>query len=113
MIVKLATKFSHYPLNCIQENDRWQDAIRIAKEYLPNRLKSLQDEYEQHMTKSQGANVVSLVTQARNWELQGEFSRAVECYFKVICIRILLVVRIIKTCLLLFFFRLPRPWLMT
>lgn len=77
----------------------------MAKEYLPNRLESLKDEYDTHIARTQGVNAASLVTQginyfnysqsidfylfmvyyqtAREWELQGEFSRAVDCYFKV------------------------------
>ena len=67
-----------------KERGRWQDALRVAKEYLPNRLAALQDEYDHYVTKTQGVNAASLITQARDWELQGEFSRAVDCYFKVL-----------------------------
>ena len=66
-----------------KERGRWQDALRVAKEYLPNRLAALQDEYDHYVTKTQGVNAASLITQARDWEQQGEFSRAVDCYFKV------------------------------
>lgn len=69
---------------CCKENERWQDALRVAKEYLPNRLEALQDEYDNHVAKHQGVNAAGLMSQGRNWELQGEFSRAVDCYFKVI-----------------------------
>ena len=66
-----------------KENGRWQDALRVAKEYLPNRLAALQDEYDHYVSRTQGLNATSLVGQARDWEMQGEFSRAVDCYFKV------------------------------
>lgn len=66
-----------------KERGRWQDVLRVAKEYLPNRLAALQDEYDHYVTKTQGVNAISLIAQARDWELQGEFSRAVDCYFKV------------------------------
>jgi intraflagellar transport protein 172 len=88
-----------------KESGRWQDVLRVSKEYLPNRLESLKDEYDTHIARTQGVNAASLVTQginylnysqsidfylfmvyyqtAREWELQGEFSRAVDCYFKV------------------------------
>ena len=72
---------------CVQEHDRWQDVLRVAKEYLPNRLQMLQDEYDKYMTQSQGVNASGLLSQARAWELQGEFSRAVDCYFKVHVLR--------------------------
>lgn len=55
----------------------------MAKEFLPNRLQAVQDEYDNHVTKSQGMNAASLMSQARSWELQSEFARAVDCYFKV------------------------------
>ena len=66
-----------------KEIGRWQDALRVAKEFLPNRLAALQDDYDGHMAKTQGLNAASLAGQAKDWELQGEFSRAVDCYFKV------------------------------
>jgi len=28
----------------------WQDALRVCKEYLPNKLQILQDEYEREMS---------------------------------------------------------------
>lgn len=67
-----------------QDQGRWQDVLRVAKEYLPNRLQSLQDEYDTYLTKSQGVSVDALISQGRQWEIQGEFSRAVDCYFKVL-----------------------------
>ena len=66
-----------------KESGRWQDALRVAKEYLPNRLAVLQDEYDNYVFKTQGNNAASLVAQARDWEQQGEFARAVDCYFRV------------------------------
>lgn len=66
-----------------KETGRWQDVLRVAKEYLPNRLAALQDEYDHYVTKTQGVNAASLIAQARDWELQGEFSRSVDCYFKI------------------------------
>lgn len=55
----------------------------MAKEFLPNRLAALQDEYDSHVSKTQGLNAASLAGQARDWELQGEFARAVDCYFRI------------------------------
>ncbi len=66
-----------------KEAGRWQDALRVAKEFLPNRLAALQDEYDGFIARTQGLNAGSLVAQARDWEAQGEFARAVDCYFKV------------------------------
>ena len=69
-----------------QEQGRWQDVLRVAKEYLPNRLQSLQDEYDSYLTKSHGVSADALISQGRQWEVQGEFSRAVDCYFKVLLV---------------------------
>uniref|UniRef100_A0A3P9LP27 Intraflagellar transport 172 n=1 Tax=Oryzias latipes TaxID=8090 RepID=A0A3P9LP27_ORYLA len=54
-----------------QDAGMWSDAIRICKEYLPNKLGLLQEGGE------------GLLEQAREWEQSGEYSRAVECYLKV------------------------------
>lgn len=35
---------------CFQEVNMWQDALRVCKEYLPNKLPQLQDEYDREMT---------------------------------------------------------------
>lgn len=34
-----------------QDEDMWSDAIRICKEYLPNKLSLLQEEYEKETSK--------------------------------------------------------------
>uniref|UniRef100_A0A7N8XI48 Intraflagellar transport protein 172 homolog n=1 Tax=Mastacembelus armatus TaxID=205130 RepID=A0A7N8XI48_9TELE len=60
-----------------KDADMWSDAMRICKEYLPNKLSILQEEYERE------TGVEGLLEQAREWEQSGEYSRAVECYLKV------------------------------
>ncbi|XP_061900790.1 intraflagellar transport protein 172 homolog isoform X2 [Entelurus aequoreus] len=66
-----------------KDADMWSDAIRICKEYLPNKLSLLQEEYEKEATKKGMRGVQGLLEQAREWEQSGEYSRAVECYLKV------------------------------
>ncbi|XP_078397553.1 intraflagellar transport protein 172 homolog isoform X1 [Cetorhinus maximus] len=61
----------------------WSDAIRICKEYIPNKLEQLQEEYEQEAIKKGTKGVEGIVEQAREWEQSGEYVRAVECYLKV------------------------------
>ena len=61
----------------------WQDALRVCKEYVPHKLEQLQDEYETAVTKSSRKGAEQLVSQAREWEGSGEYTRAVECYLKV------------------------------
>lgn len=57
--------------------------MRICKEYLPNKLSELQEEYEQETAKKGNNGVEGLLEQAREWEQSGEYSRAVECYLKI------------------------------
>ncbi|XP_004083357.1 intraflagellar transport protein 172 homolog [Oryzias latipes] len=61
----------------------WSDAIRICKEYLPNKLGLLQEEYETETSRRGLQGGEGLLEQAREWEQSGEYSRAVECYLKV------------------------------
>uniref|UniRef100_A0A3P8UXR3 Intraflagellar transport protein 172 homolog n=1 Tax=Cynoglossus semilaevis TaxID=244447 RepID=A0A3P8UXR3_CYNSE len=63
--------------------DMWSDAMRICKEYLPNKLSLLQEEYEKETSKKGIRGVEGLLEQAKEWEQTGEYSRAVECYLKV------------------------------
>ncbi|XP_040920859.1 intraflagellar transport protein 172 homolog [Toxotes jaculatrix] len=66
-----------------KDADMWSDAMRICKEYLPNKLSMLQEEYEKETSKKGVRSVEGLLEQAREWEQSGEYSRAVECYLKV------------------------------
>uniref|UniRef100_A0A4W6DEM9 Intraflagellar transport protein 172 homolog n=1 Tax=Lates calcarifer TaxID=8187 RepID=A0A4W6DEM9_LATCA len=66
-----------------KDADMWSDAMRICKEYLPNKLSMLQEEYERETSKKGIRGVEGLLEQAREWEQSGEYSRAVECYLKV------------------------------
>ncbi|XP_077566022.1 intraflagellar transport protein 172 homolog [Stigmatopora nigra] len=66
-----------------KDADMWSDAMRICKEYLPNKLSFLQEEYEKEATKKGMRGVQGLLEQAREWEQSGEYSRAVECYLKI------------------------------
>ncbi|KAJ8009128.1 hypothetical protein DPEC_G00085660 [Dallia pectoralis] len=66
-----------------KDADMWSDAMRICKEYLPNKLGILQEEYEEVATKKGSRGVEGMVEQAKEWEQSGEYSRAVEFYLKV------------------------------
>uniref|UniRef100_A0A3Q1FCG1 Intraflagellar transport 172 n=1 Tax=Acanthochromis polyacanthus TaxID=80966 RepID=A0A3Q1FCG1_9TELE len=66
-----------------KDADMWSDAMRICKEYLPNKLSMLQEEYERETSKKGIRGVEGILEQAREWEQSGEHSRAVECYLKV------------------------------
>lgn len=61
----------------------WAEALRIAKEYVPEALEQVQIEYEDAQLKSGAKGAQSFIAQAKEWERQNEYRRAVECYLKV------------------------------
>ncbi|XP_055005694.1 intraflagellar transport protein 172 homolog [Boleophthalmus pectinirostris] len=65
-----------------KEAGMWSDALRICKDYLPNKLSKLQEEFEQEASKKHNG-VEAILEQAREWETSGEYSRAVDCFLKV------------------------------
>ncbi|XP_065670042.1 intraflagellar transport protein 172 homolog isoform X3 [Hydra vulgaris] len=67
-----------------RENNMWQDVLRIAKEYLPHKLNSLQDEYEKVASMSRNdKGAESFISQGRDWETRAEYNRAIDLYLKV------------------------------
>ena len=63
----------------------WVDALRVCREYLPNRLPALQAEYDRQVGAKGSRDVDSLLAQAREWEQNGEYKTAVDCLLKVCC----------------------------
>uniref|UniRef100_A0A915BZY3 Intraflagellar transport protein osm-1 n=1 Tax=Parascaris univalens TaxID=6257 RepID=A0A915BZY3_PARUN len=70
-------------LRYYKEMAMWPDALRIAKDYIPAALPQLQEEYEDAQLKSGAKGALSFMAQGRDWETQGEYLRAVQCYLKV------------------------------
>ncbi|EJD74502.1 intraflagellar transporter osm-1 [Loa loa] len=70
-------------LRCYKESGMWQDAIRIAKDYMPAELQHLEEEFDEVQLKSGAKGILSFIAQARDWEGQGEYVRAIQCYLKV------------------------------
>ena len=66
-----------------KDNGLWPEALRICKEYLPNRLGALQDEYERSNMSTSSRGSDGLLGQGRKWEESGEYQRAVDCYLKI------------------------------
>ncbi|XP_050690071.1 intraflagellar transport protein 172 homolog [Eriocheir sinensis] len=73
---ELAVKF-------YRDSDQWMEALRVCKEYLPHKLKALQDEYDRTVLSKGSQDAQGLLQQAKQWEESGEYSRAVDCYMKV------------------------------
>jgi intraflagellar transport protein 172 len=57
----------------------WDDALRIVKEYMPNKL----DEFQGEMATAFGNNTDDIISQAHSWEQSAEYRRAVEMYLKL------------------------------
>ncbi|MCP9265076.1 Intraflagellar transport protein osm-1 [Dirofilaria immitis] len=70
-------------LRYYKESGMWQDAIRIAKDYMPTELQQLEEEFDEVQLKSGAKGILSFIAQARDWESQGEYVRAIQCYLKV------------------------------
>ena len=68
---------------CSQDIGMWAEALRVCREYLPNRLPALQAEYEREVGSKGTRDVASLISQAREWEMNGEYKTAVDCLLKV------------------------------
>ncbi|CAI4221536.1 unnamed protein product [Auanema sp. JU1783] len=70
-------------LNYFKDTASWPDALRIAKEYLPHQLPHLQEEYDKAELRSGARGIDSYLAQAKEWEQQSEWSRAVQSYLRV------------------------------
>ena len=67
-----------------KDQGMWSDALRVCKEYIPHKLKSLQEEYEREVGGGAAAKSSDgLLAQGRQWEQSGDYVRAVECYLKI------------------------------
>ena len=78
----------------------WQDALRVAKEYLPHmlpevdlsfmcwmseeeRMTQVEAAYDEQQLKSGAKGAASYVAQAQEWEESADYDRAIDCYLKV------------------------------
>ncbi|KAE9551982.1 hypothetical protein FO519_004806 [Halicephalobus sp. NKZ332] len=66
-----------------RDREMWQDALRVSKEFLPDSLPGLESEFENYQLKSGQKGAASFFVQARDWETQGEFRKAIETYLKI------------------------------
>uniref|UniRef100_A0A915PPW5 Intraflagellar transport protein 172 n=1 Tax=Setaria digitata TaxID=48799 RepID=A0A915PPW5_9BILA len=70
-------------LRYYKESGMWQDAIRIAKDYMPAELQQLEEEFDEVQLKSGAKGISSFIAQGRDWETEGEYTRAIQCYLKI------------------------------
>uniref|UniRef100_A0A8R1I6R6 Intraflagellar transport protein 172 homolog n=1 Tax=Caenorhabditis japonica TaxID=281687 RepID=A0A8R1I6R6_CAEJA len=65
------------------ENEMWPDALRIAQNYLPHQAAQIQEEYEKSELRNGARGVDSFIAQAKEWEQQGDWRKAVTALLKV------------------------------
>ncbi|MFH4973753.1 hypothetical protein AB6A40_000462 [Gnathostoma spinigerum] len=70
-------------LRYYKDLEMWPDAIRIARDYLPTLFPQVQEEYDQFQLRSGAKGVESLLVQARTWETQADYGRAIQSYLKI------------------------------
>lgn len=70
-------------LSFYRESAQWLEAMRIAKDYLPDQLEQCRTEYDEYQLRSGAKGAESLIAQAKEWERQNEHHRAVDCWMQV------------------------------
>lgn len=70
-------------LDYYKSADMWEDALRIAKEYVPDMLAEVEQEYEDVQLRSGARGAQSFLVRAQEFELDEEYEKAIENYLKV------------------------------
>jgi len=70
-------------LGVYKDSLMWQDAIRLAKEYLPHKLGEVQMEFARFTSGGGTAEHGDLLSNGRMWEQQKEYSAAIDAYLKI------------------------------
>ncbi|KAH9246952.1 hypothetical protein BASA81_015465 [Batrachochytrium salamandrivorans] len=66
-----------------KDTNNWRNAIRFAKEYLPNKLAEVHEEYDQYLAGQNGSGKDHIVNTAIEFEQQKEYSRSIDMYLKL------------------------------
>ncbi|EGF80053.1 hypothetical protein BATDEDRAFT_11418, partial [Batrachochytrium dendrobatidis JAM81] len=66
-----------------KDANNWLEAIRFAKAYLPNKLALVHAEYDQYLTGQSEGGKDHILSAAKSFEQQKEFSKAIDLYFKL------------------------------
>lgn len=61
----------------------WEDALRVARDYVPSMLSALESEYATVQLKAGARGAHSFAQQARDYQERGEYDKAVACLLKV------------------------------
>ncbi|XP_071746269.1 intraflagellar transport protein 172 homolog [Lepeophtheirus salmonis] len=79
----LRAKKSELAIKLYKSSDMWADALRVCREYSPHNLTELQREYDSISSNDKNKNMDGLISQALQWESNGDYERAIECYLRV------------------------------
>ncbi|KAI8902928.1 hypothetical protein BC833DRAFT_571194 [Globomyces pollinis-pini] len=66
-----------------KDTSNWKEALRFTKQYLPNKLNEVHQEYERYLSSQSDAGKDNLVNTARSFEQQKEYSRAIDMYLRL------------------------------
>ncbi|OAF71468.1 hypothetical protein A3Q56_00763 [Intoshia linei] len=80
----LRAKMVNICIEMYQEAEMWEDALRLCKEYLPNKMTMLERKYEEYMA-SAGKQIGAekIIKQARIYESSGQYTEAVSTFMKL------------------------------
>lgn len=66
-----------------KEAGMWNEALRVCKDYTPNKLLELQEEYESETSQRGSRDVQHLFEQASSWEETGQYQKAIDRYLQI------------------------------
>jgi intraflagellar transport protein 172 len=66
-----------------KELNQWNDAIRFAKEYMPNKLPEVNSDYEQFLATQGGSGKEEILSSAKMHEFQKDYSQAIDMYLRL------------------------------
>lgn len=66
-----------------KECGMWNDALRLVKEYLPNKMEEVMDEYREWQRKTGSMGIETLLQNANESEVQGDHWHAIESYMQL------------------------------
>jgi intraflagellar transport protein 172 len=72
-----------FGIKLYKEANLWKEAIKFARQYVPNRVAEVQQEYDRYLAGQSDAGKDQLLTTAAGYERQKDFSRAIDLYMKL------------------------------
>lgn len=66
-----------------KEAGMWNEALRVCKDYTPNKLLELQEEYENETSQRGSRDIQHLFEQASSWEETGQYQKAIDRYLQI------------------------------